>query len=370
VHRVVDGSANLPQYSWGWAGYTTQQSLAGCQAMPLGGLFGQSGTTISYWSCSTLVLGTLLEAFNPPWDSYIDAAVFKPAGMTSSGRVTDAVAVRTLAHDYDGATRDPNMVYNDYFEVSATAHDVYAYDNALFAGRLLSRASMTRLLTPRRALDLTDWGIAKPGVGYLWRMGRAFGHRVIYTIGESMDRKAFSTVNMRFPDAGVTVVILSNEAQDDVEAIALHTAAVVFGRPLPPRPGPLPTGPAALVGTYRRTFREADRQAARDPGLKDWVGGSITISIAKGAIHFALLDNLPAHSVDESYTATPDGRLTLVGYAPANHNTFCTDNPHQDPPPGVYRWARQGTVLRITRVSFDPCLDRGATLPGRWTKIG
>lgn len=39
-------------------------------------------------------------------------------------------------------------------------------------------------------------------------------------------------------------------------------------------------------------------------------------------------------------------------------------------PTGSYRWARQGQTLIITRMAFDPCLARGALLPGRWTKIG
>jgi serine/threonine-protein kinase len=369
VGAVLDGTADLPDYEWGRAGNTTQQSIAGCQSMPLSGLFGRRGSTISYWSCAALVLGTILEwPLGHPWDNLARVNIFGPAGMQHSERLTDAAAAHDIAQGYAGTMLDSNTVYDDSFEIGATAHDVYAYDNALFGGRLLSRQYLTRLFTPRAALDLTDQRIAAPGIGYLWRTGTAFGHQVVYTIGRA--KSDFFAANMYFPEAGATVVILSNNATDDVEDIAMHAAALVFGTRLAAQPAIQMQAPAALVGTYRRTFQDADRAAAHDPGLKDWVGGSLTINIGKDAIHFALITDLPENSSDEYYTATEDGLITLGNYTPENHNSACSDNPHQNPPATTYRWARQGNLLTISRIAFDPCLDRGATMPGKWTKIG
>jgi hypothetical protein len=206
-------------------------------------------------------------------------------------------------------------------------------------------------------------GFSQVRYGYWWRSGQVAGHQAIFTVRGT-------AANLRFPRDGVTVVVLGNDDQDDAGAVAADLAALVFGKHVA-APPPIQThAPAALVGIYRRTFRDADRTAARDAGLKDWVGGTITIMIGTGSIHFALMDYKPEDSVDEYYTATENGRLTLGRYTPANHNSFCSDNPHSVPPTGTYSWARQGNALIITRTTFDPCLDRGATLPGTWTKIG
>ena len=93
------------------------------------------------------------------------------------------------------------------------------------------------------------------------------------------------------------------------------------------------------------------------------------MTIHKSSIHFALMDDLPQDSVDEYYTATRDGYLTLQGYLPTNHNSFCSNNPNLDPPSAHFRWVHRGKLLTISRTGFDPCLDRGAAVPGRWTKI-
>jgi CubicO group peptidase (beta-lactamase class C family)/transcriptional regulator with XRE-family HTH domain len=363
VRGVLDGTASLPDYYWGWPGHTTQQSIAGCQALPLGGLLGRPGGTISYWGCSTLVLGTLIEAAGQPWDMQVGAFVYRAASMQNSGRLTDAVAAGGIARDYMGTTVNTNTTYNDFFEIYATAHDVYAYDNALFDGRLLSRADMTTLLTPRAALGLADRGINDSGVGYLWQLGTAFGHRVIYTNAQLQD---FHTVNMRFPDAGVTVVVISNDARNNGEDVAIHLAAQVFGQRVAPLPANRTPQPAALVGQYRRIFQAADAIAAHDPNQKAWAGGTIMMTIKKESIHFVVADG---GTVDEYYTATADGGLSLLGYLPSNENSFCSDDPHLDPPAGSYHWTHWGNTLIITRLTFDPCLDRGAIMPGRWTKI-
>ena len=61
MRMVLGGTAGRPDYGWGAAGQTTQWSIEQCEAMQLGGLFGQPGSTIDYSSCDTLVLGTIIS---------------------------------------------------------------------------------------------------------------------------------------------------------------------------------------------------------------------------------------------------------------------------------------------------------------------
>jgi len=286
------------------------------------------------------------------------------------------LATSIVARAYHGTDLDHNTVYSDSFEAYATAHDIYAYDNALFAGRLLSPPYLATFFTPRASIGQTDPGITSRGTGYLWQIGTALGRRVIYT---NSVWDSFSTLNMRFPDAGVTIVICGNELQNSAEDVGLHVAALLFGEQPVSRPAIVTTVPGSLVGIYRRTFQNADGIAAHDPNASDWVGTEPIIEIGPGWVGFSPVSMhdgaavdvaIPGFMVEEYFTATSAGRLTMTGYLPANQNSFCSDNPHQDPPLGVYRWSRRKNLLIISRTGFDPCLDRGALLPGQWTKIG
>jgi CubicO group peptidase (beta-lactamase class C family) len=364
VHMVLDGTSHLPNYDWGKPGHTTAQSIHALQIEPLSG---KPGAGIDYENGDTLVLGAIIEKVSGlPWATFIQEAILGPAGMTHSGRVTDVLIPPARAQDYSGQTANPSIAYNDFFETYATVPDVYAFDEALFGGKLISKHDLATLLIGRAPIVSTPPGITEARYGYNWAIGRLFQHRVIYTEGRT---NSFQTANLRFPQDGVTIVVISNDEQNDAPHITQHVAAIVFGQSLV-APAPVPAGPAPLLGRYRRTFQDADRVAAHDPGLQDWVGGTITITVSKDSIHFAIMDNKPEDSVDEFYTATPDGSLTLGGYLPTNHNSFCATDPHLDPPTATFHWTHKGNHLIITRIAFDPCLDRGATVPGTWTKLG
>jgi hypothetical protein len=363
VRMVVEGASRLPDFGWGQPGHTTDQTVAACQAEPVTGYPPSSNN-----DCDSAVLASIVErTSNARWDDILAGQIFRPAGMVNSGWMTDALAAGApgFALDYDGATADPGHVYNDFFAAYSTAPDLYAYDNALFGGKLLSPRDTAAVLTPRRAVIPPDPDIVNPRWGDYWRIGSFFGRRVVYTIGNA---NAFVTVNMRFPDTGVTVIVISNDQQNDTVGVALHAAALVFGQRLAPPPPIERSAPPALVGTYRRTFQDADRRAAQDPGLGGWVGTTQWMTIRTGWIDFGPPGTPP--EVEEHYAATRAGRLTLLGYPPGNQSGFCSVIATETPPTGSYRWARQGKYLIITRITFDPCLDRGAVLPGRWTRVG
>jgi hypothetical protein len=168
----------------------------------------------------------------------------------------------------------------------------------------------------------------------------------------------------------VTIVVISNDHLNNINDIANRVAAFMFGKKIPAfRP---PSNPAlpALVGTYRRTFRAADWKAVHDPSLTIFVGGTITITIHRNSIHFALLNDHPDSSTDEYFKASQDGHLTLMGYLPLNQNNVCSGNLHDPAPNGVYHWSRRNGFLLITRIKDGGiCADRAGFISGRWTKV-
>jgi CubicO group peptidase (beta-lactamase class C family) len=224
VHMLLDGTAQIPNYDWGVPGHTTAQSLRALQAQPLDGT---PGAAVDYQNGDTLVEAAIIERVTRvPWARFLQHTIFGPAGMTHSGRLTDALVSPARAQDYSGATADPNGVYNDFYAADATAPDVYAYDNALFGGKLLAGPTLTTLVTPRAAVSAPPTGIAMAHYGDYWAIGQVVQHRVIYTI---KPLKSFWTANLRFPADGVTLVVISNDDQNNVADIAIHLAALVFG---------------------------------------------------------------------------------------------------------------------------------------------
>lgn len=229
VGMVLDGTAGLNEVNWGRPGHTTAQSLIQCQGLPRAAA---PGTQVGYGNCTVVVLGTILEKVTgKPWTTVIRQAIFRPARMTHSGRVTDSLLPPARAQDYSGSTPDSDVVYNDYFQVYSTLRDVYGYDNALFAGRILSHPSLTRLFAPRGAVSPPDANVTAEQQAAKWKVGRVVGHQVIFTTDDTKD---FTAANMRFPQDGATVIVISNDAHDDVEAIAVHAAALLFGERVAP----------------------------------------------------------------------------------------------------------------------------------------
>jgi CubicO group peptidase (beta-lactamase class C family) len=167
-----------------------------------------------------LVLATLIEKVSgAPWVTFLQRAIFAPAGMTHSGRMSNAFLPPARAQAYSGATPDTATIYDDYFQAYGTAPDVYAYDEALFGGRLVSLATLARLFAPGAASGALHNAIT-------WQRGQVAGHPVVYT---SSSGNSFSALNLRFVQDGVTIVVLSNDGSNLVRSIGAHLAAIVLG---------------------------------------------------------------------------------------------------------------------------------------------
>jgi transcriptional regulator with XRE-family HTH domain/CubicO group peptidase (beta-lactamase class C family) len=374
VRMLLDGTANIPHTdNMGQAGHTPEQSVASCQSVPLDA---KVRWRIDYENCGDLVMGILAQrvAGSGNWEAQFEGkgGIFDVAGMNSTRRGTDAVAVSpAVAQSYDGPTAYTQQVYNDDFVAYSTVGDINAFDSALFGGRLVSRADAAMIFTPRGSFSGTgccafpNLGIAHPQWGYEWKTGILFGRRVFYTFrGEN----GFQAVNMHFPSSGLTVVVLSNDQSNDGLGIAMNAAALAYGRQLF-HPPPIQTSiPTALLGTYRRTITVRDiRVVSQDPNQSNLIGGPMTMRIKKGWVDFGI-PGVPSGAGDEYIGATPQGGLTLLGYTPTNGGG-CSDIATEQPPYAHYHWRRQGSFLVITRTAPDFCADR-RIVEGRWRRIG
>lgn len=162
------------------------------------------GEKMSYSNSGYMVLGAIIEkASGQTYEKFVADNLFAPAGMTDSGYDSNTAIIKRRASGY---VRTPAGFSNaGYLHMSiphaagalySTTHDLLKWQQALFGGRIVSKASLDRMITPFKndyALGVTS--------------ALVNGRRVI-AHGGGID--GFNTHLAYYPDSRTVVVVLSN----------------------------------------------------------------------------------------------------------------------------------------------------------------
>ncbi len=265
ITQLLDGTSRLPDYHWGRPGNTMAQTEAACAKLPLEG---RGSAAVHYTTCANVVMGLLASAepaSNQPGSHWMPFG-FGPSGQKHSaaaferrlaGRLYDGTHSSTLALDYDLSGRHSSHNYSDYYAAYTSPAHLYFYDNLLFSGRYMSIRSNTDAELASRGISAPpDPGIDRVHWADAWKTGYLFGSPVTYTTGSLYN---FQTANLRFPTAGITVIVMSNTA---TTRRARHRRArgrlcprLALGKAGRHRHRPTT---ADLIGTFRRPQRAAD----------------------------------------------------------------------------------------------------------------
>ena len=214
VTSMQDALANgLPTYQ---SPFTTDQLLAKFCSGPL---VHAPGTTFDYNNGDYIILGKVLERVSGTrFDALLQARILTPLGMRDSGLLRQDTVVPRLAETYfareDLGRIVPSLpVYPDNWFAAgamyATVDDLARFSDALFAGRLLGRASMAVLLAP----GLDDYALGA-WVYETTIAGRR--HRVLKRPGAIMGAQAQF---YRLLDDDTSVLVLSNVGNNDLDAL-------------------------------------------------------------------------------------------------------------------------------------------------------
>ncbi|GAC1312680.1 MAG: serine hydrolase domain-containing protein [Mucilaginibacter sp.] len=164
-----------------------------------------------YNNSNFMVLGSIIEKVSgQSYADFMKQNVFKPAGMEHtavySKAVYDKIPVDVVGHDrgqwrysvaqnfLDGPVGDKG--------VYSTVSDLYLFDRALRAGRLLKQATMDSAYVPRNPVIHGHFSY-----GYGWRIFEAPGQQVIYHTGWW---HGFRHIYLRDIKDDITIVMLSN----------------------------------------------------------------------------------------------------------------------------------------------------------------
>jgi D-alanyl-D-alanine carboxypeptidase len=179
------------------------------------------GSTYAYRNFNYMLVGYVIEvATGRSWEDVLRANVFEVAGMPHTAYDDVWAVVVGRARGYDVKERAlRNLPYKDHSAFAAgglrsTTSDLFAFVDAFFAGRLTSRADVTLAVTP----VLGDYG-------YGWQIKHYFGRRMFNHSG-GID--GFASHIARYPDDGLTIVVLSNIESEPAKLTACNIAGLLL----------------------------------------------------------------------------------------------------------------------------------------------
>jgi CubicO group peptidase (beta-lactamase class C family) len=232
------------------AGLTPDQVLALTRNQPLDFA---PGSDWKYSNTGYALLGKVIEAVSgQSYPDYVRSRLFSPAGMSHSyyGDGHRLIPLRVRGYSREGKTwiDAPDFNLAQTYSSGAllsTVDDLWAWDQALQAGRL---ASPSVLASAYVAGHLPDGRSTHYGFG--WEVNQLSGHVIIEHAGGV---PGFAAYEARVPEAGIYVAILTNTNDPTVELRTLvsRLIRISLGETIM-APSSLPVSAAEdFAGVYR-----------------------------------------------------------------------------------------------------------------------
>jgi CubicO group peptidase (beta-lactamase class C family) len=187
------------------------------------------GERWAYSNLGYIVLGYLLERISgQTYLEFVEQNIFRPLGMNDSGMFSFSTVIPRRASGY--WPRNNGIENADHFDARlgfsagslySTTEDLLRWENGLFGGRLLSPASLHKMITPFKS----DYGC---GLYIKRNNGRLMFEHDGNNIG-------FNSEMAYYPDEKIAVIVLANLNGTVTGEIARALAAVARGE-TPPIP--------------------------------------------------------------------------------------------------------------------------------------
>lgn len=233
IHHLLSHTSGIPSYT-DLPGFFQKESMTDrtpaeivklTQDMPLEF---QPGEKFKYDNSGYILLGYVIEKVTgEKYADYLREHIFDRLGMRDTGYDTakEIIPHRDEGYVYTGA----RWINAPYLAMSlpyaagslySTVDDLLIWDQALYAHKSLTAASLDRMFTPN-----------KNNYGYGWFIDTEFNRK---HEGHGGGINGFNTVISRYPDDKVTVIVLANMNTGAVGPIAKGLAAMVFGEKVDP----------------------------------------------------------------------------------------------------------------------------------------
>jgi CubicO group peptidase (beta-lactamase class C family) len=169
---------------------------------------------MNYSNSGYVLLGYLIEKISgQTYAQFLQDNIFKPVGMTGSGYDSNSALIPRRAAGYSARQGGPPVnaaflhmsIPHGAGALYSTTEDLHRWNQALFGGKVLSAASLAKMLTPAK----NDYGF---GI-----VIRKVDGRTRYSHNGGIN--GFNSHLSYYPESGVTVAVLANvngPAADDL----------------------------------------------------------------------------------------------------------------------------------------------------------
>ncbi|MEQ1823143.1 MAG: serine hydrolase [Fimbriimonadaceae bacterium] len=183
------------------------------------------GVAFNYNNSGYFLLGLVIEKCSgQSLGDYLTENIFKPAGMlkTDLQESPKSEPGRAVSYRMENgiAKKAPFIHMNNLFAIggaSSTTEDLWTWEKALRAGKILNKSSVAEILRP-----------GKGDYGFGWIIDTIGGHRRSYHDGGVND---FSTSLQHLTDEDITVIAISNRGDDGGIRVAYDLVGWICGAP-------------------------------------------------------------------------------------------------------------------------------------------
>ena len=183
----------------------------------------EPGTKFYYSNTNYVLLGQIIEHVSGmSYASFLHQNIFIPVGMTDTGVDVDSAILPERAQGYDstpdGFKRAQPINMTVPFSAGylySTVGDLLKWERALFAGKVITAASLRSMTTAK---------LGEYGMGLFIRT--ADGHQLITHDGTI---EGFESSLNYYPERQLTIIVLGNVRTDAPQRIAAQLGKVAFG---------------------------------------------------------------------------------------------------------------------------------------------
>lgn len=219
----------------------------------------EPGARFKYNNSGYFLLGAVIEKITgQPYEMVLEAKIFKPLGMKSSGYDHHGPIIPNRAAGYEQSLEGyANASYLDMSlpysagSLYSTAEDLFIWDQALYTEKLLSAKMKELLFKPHVAMGGAAYG-------YGWGVGKKKlpqSKREVAVISHGGGINGFNTLIERYVDDKHLIVLLNNTGGTSLGEMSTAICRILYDEPFdPPK--------KSIARILIKTIREEDVEAA------------------------------------------------------------------------------------------------------------
>jgi len=260
------------------------------------------GEKFSYSNTNFALVGAIIEKVSGQrYEQVLRESILNPLGLNHTEVITNTKVISGLVNGYeltDGQIRKAGMMSYSYLHaaggICTNIDDLAKWNNAVFGGQVISRASLDGCLTPNKLNNGQS-----SGMGMGWFVDTLYGQPYLYHGGGIY---GFVNHTLFLPKENLYVAVLRNfvNRSTDTRRIAEAIAGIVLGED--------------VTGKATKTISLSAEQLSRYVGLYKFDDDSVRrIMLIDGRLYYGIDENRKVEIFPESQTRfyQPGGRVEI-----------------------------------------------------------